>query len=101
MPGVYTAGWIKRGPSGVIGTNRACAQETVAAILSDFGAGRLPAPTAGPDALVALLAERQPVAVDLSGWRRIDAYERARGRDQGRARVKLVDTDSLLAVSGR
>jgi ferredoxin--NADP+ reductase len=96
VPGVYTAGWVKRGPSGVIGTNRKCAQETVEHLLEDLHAGLLPEPTADPGALLALLAERGVAVVDYAGWERIDAHERATGEPQGRPRVKLVHREHQL-----
>ncbi|MFI6937739.1 FAD-dependent oxidoreductase [Streptomyces sp. NPDC050418] len=86
--GVYVAGWIKRGPTGFIGTNKTCAQETVASLLDDFAAGRLTAPTASAETLA-------PDALGLDGWRAIDRTERAAGETQGRPRVKLTDTASL------
>ena len=89
LPGVYAAGWIKRGPSGVIGTNKKCAQETVALLLEDFDAGRLPEPSASADELLAGLRAKVDV-IDYSGWEAIDAHERALGEPTGRPRVKLV-----------
>ncbi|MBB4161358.1 FAD-dependent oxidoreductase [Streptomyces cinereoruber] len=94
-PGVYVTGWIKRGPTGFIGTNKSCAQETVTALLDDLETGRLTAP-AGPPVTTA-----RPDAVDLDGWRAIDAAERAEGRAQGRPRVKLLDREDLLAAARR
>src|SRR5690606_27276420 len=99
LPGVYAAGWVKRGPSGVIGTNKRCAQETVAALLEDREAGRLPSPRGGREALDALLRERVPHATDFAGWERIDAHERAAGAATGRPRVKVVERDRLLALA--
>jgi len=96
--GVYTAGWVKRGPSGVIGTNRWCAAETVAALVEDLASGRLPAPSAGAAELAALLAERRPEAIGRAGWLRLDAHERAIGHAAGRPRVKVVDTDRMVAI---
>jgi ferredoxin--NADP+ reductase len=90
VPGVYTAGWVKRGPSGVIGTNKKCAQETVALLQEDLAAGRLPTPATHPAALLELLAERGVQVVDYAGWQSIDAHEQGLGRLQGRPRVKLV-----------
>jgi len=78
LPGVYAAGWIKRGPSGVIGTNKKCAQETTALLLEDFAAGRLPEPSVSTDELLAELRAKVDV-VDYSGWEAIDAHERALG----------------------
>lgn len=90
LPGVYAAGWIKRGPSGVIGTNKKCAQETTALLLEDFAAGRLPSPAGDPEALLAELRANGVEVVDYSGWEAIDAHERALGESSGRPRVKLV-----------
>jgi ferredoxin--NADP+ reductase len=88
VPGAYVAGWIKRGPNGFIGTNKSCAMQTVAALVDDFNAGRLNAPTERPAALAKLVRERQPDVVDAAGWRVIDAAEIARGQAQGRPRVE-------------
>ena len=95
--GVYTAGWVKRGPSGVIGTNKVCAAETVRALLEDHAAGRLPRPDGGD--LGALLAERHPDRLGLNGWRAINTHELQAGKDQGRPRVKLTRRSELLAVA--
>nr|MBF6619876.1 NADP oxidoreductase [Patulibacter sp.] len=99
VPGVYTAGWIKRGPSGIIGTNKKCAQETVNVLLEDAAAGALPAPTVAEDDLQGLVAERQPDYVDFDGWAKIDAHEQALGEPQGRPRVKLVDVTEMVQVA--
>ncbi|MFF0283142.1 FAD-dependent oxidoreductase [Rhodococcus aetherivorans] len=101
-PGVYVTGWIKRGPSGVIGTNKACAKETVAALLADFDAGRLARPAGGRRELDRLLGQRRPTRVGLSGWHEIDGAERAAGRAAGRPRVKLTDRARLTdTAAGR
>jgi ferredoxin--NADP+ reductase len=89
IPGLYAAGWIKRGPSGVIGTNKKCAQETTDRLFEDYAAGVLPTPTSTPEALLVQLRQRVNV-VDYSGWEAIDAHERALGESNGRPRVKLV-----------
>ncbi len=83
--GEYTAGWIKRGPSGVIGTNKKCAADTVEQLLHDLTTGHLNEP-ADPsrEAIDAVLAERAPQAVDWAGWQAIDAAEVAAGEPQGR-----------------
>ena len=98
VPGLYCAGWIKRGPTGVIGTNKKDATETVDLLLEDARDGRLPAPAAG-ETLDALLRERGVEAVMYPGWEAIDALERARGEAQGRPRVKLCTWDELLAAA--
>ena len=79
VPGAYVAGWIKRGPTGFIGTNKSCSFQTVQALVADFNAGRLTDPVAKPAALAKLVHARQPDAVDSAGWRAIDAAEVARG----------------------
>jgi ferredoxin/flavodoxin---NADP+ reductase len=98
-PGAYVTGWIKRGPRGVIGTNRSCAEQTVAKLWEDFGAGLLNRKVADRDALAALLAERTAAPVDWQGWRAIDAAERKRGSEASRPRVKFVDLADMLAVA--
>jgi ferredoxin/flavodoxin---NADP+ reductase len=101
LPGEYAVGWIKRGPSGVIGTNKKDAQETVDAILADADAGgRLNSP-GSPDgaALAQLLRERQPELVTYDGWASIDRHERALGEASGRPRVKLTRIEEMLRVA--
>jgi ferredoxin/flavodoxin---NADP+ reductase len=93
IPGLYCAGWIKRGPSGVIGTNRRDAAETAANLLADAEAGLLE-PGAGD--LEDLLRERGMPFVEYAGWEAIDEHERALGAPHGRPRVKLVTWDELL-----
>ena len=100
LRGVYCAGWIKRGPSGVIGTNKKDATETVELVLEDSREGRLTQPEAGgADRVLELLAERGVEVVTYAGWRAIDELERARGAEQGRPRVKLRSWDELLAAA--
>ena len=97
VPGLYTAGWIKRGPSGIIGTNRACAVETVTALLADRAALQTEA-RAGRAGLERLLDERGARAVDYDDWRRIDAAEIARGAPKGKPREKFTRREEMLAV---
>ncbi|MCK0092032.1 FAD-dependent oxidoreductase [Rhodococcus sp. F64268] len=99
VSGVYTAGWIKRGPSGVIGTNKQCSAETVAQLVDDFIAGRLAEPVADREKLDTLIAERRPEYVDYKGWQAIDKQERARGKASGRSRLKFVSIEEMLAAS--
>ncbi|HZD86556.1 MAG TPA: FAD-dependent oxidoreductase [Gaiellaceae bacterium] len=102
LAGVYCAGWIKRGPSGVIGTNKKDATETVELLLEDAAAGRLERkPEATAAAVDALLAERGVGVVEYVGWAAIDAVERAAGEKLGRPRVKLCTWDELLAAAER
>ncbi|HKS47487.1 MAG TPA: hypothetical protein VJT49_20730 [Amycolatopsis sp.] len=99
VPGVYAAGWIKRGPSGVIGTNKKCAEETVHALLDDFAAGRLKEPAYGRDALRDLIADRQPQAIDYAGWQAIDLHECAKAQESQRPRIKLTDLSAMLKIA--
>jgi ferredoxin--NADP+ reductase len=98
VPGLYVAGWIKRGPTGVIGTNKKDAVETVEHLLEDARAGLLPAPAAAT-ALEELLAERGVDVVMYAGWESIDSVERAAGEPHGRPRIKLCTWGELLAAA--
>jgi ferredoxin--NADP+ reductase len=100
LPGEYAVGWIKRGASGVIGTNKKDAQETVDALLEDLGAGTHLQPSEpDPGAIEALLAERVPALVTYEGWSEIDRHEQALGEAHGRPRVKLTRIEQLLRVA--
>ncbi len=97
--GEYVVGWAKRGPSGVIGTNKKDANETVEVLLADLAAGALLEPEPIGDAeLEEYIRERQPELVDYEGWVRIDRHEQERGEPHGRPRVKLARLEELLAV---
>ncbi len=96
-PGEYTSGWIKRGPTGVIGTNRKDATDTVAHLLADAGAGQLtPATGAGRTAVDALLRERGVDVYTFEDWQALDAHEVAQGQAQGRPRAKVVHRHEML-----
>ena len=99
VPRTYAVGWAKRGATGIIGTNRACAVETAAAILDDYVDGRLPESVGDATALDALLVEREIAIVDLDSWRRIDEHEQALGQESGRPRVKVTDRDQQLKIA--
>ncbi|HSV40484.1 MAG TPA: FAD-dependent oxidoreductase [Nocardioidaceae bacterium] len=88
-PGVYVAGWIKRGPNGFIGTNKTCAEETVEQLLDDHEAGLLTTP----------MLRDLPPHIDRRGWRAIDRVERMTGAAEGRPRVKITDRDELANVA--
>jgi ferredoxin--NADP+ reductase len=97
--GEYVVGWIKRGPSGVIGTNKKDAADTVAKILQDVDAGALGAPDpelAEADSVLAWISDRAPGLVTWEGWEAIDAHESALGAPAGRPRVKLVRLAELI-----
>ena len=101
IPGLYATGWIKRGPSGVIGTNKKDSQDTVNSLLEDLEAGVIPgAPLAGDrGATESLLAERKPDHVTFPGWQAIDAAEVARGEPKGRPRVKFIRVEEMLEAA--
>jgi ferredoxin--NADP+ reductase len=91
LPGVYAVGWIKRGPTGILGTNKRDAEETVSRLVEDFDALREP-----PERIDPLLP---PTVVTIDGWRAIDALELERGRGAQRPRVKLASRAELLEVA--
>jgi ferredoxin--NADP+ reductase len=100
LRGEYAVGWIKRGPTGVIGTNKRDAQETVDAIFEDLARGLLHDPPASdPREWERTLRARQPALVTYEGWSEIDRHERSRGEPQGRPRVKLTSIEELLRVA--
>jgi ferredoxin/flavodoxin---NADP+ reductase len=100
LPGQYVAGWIKRGPSGVIGTNKKCAQETVDVLLADVAEGRVGGGgRPGADEVAARLRERRPELVDYAGWEAIDRHERELGEPAGRPRVKLTRVEEMVEVA--
>jgi ferredoxin/flavodoxin---NADP+ reductase len=99
--GHYTAGWIKRGPSGVIGTNKKDALETVGHLLADVGSQTLLKPTnPAPEAIEQLLAEKNVRYISFEDWQAIDQAEVGRGEPHGRPRVKFVRVDEMLDTVG-
>jgi ferredoxin--NADP+ reductase len=92
VPGVYVAGWLKRGASGIIGTNRPDGAETAAAVLADLAERAVPV---RPD-IVDLLAGRNRPRSDWAGWLRLEEYEGELGAADGRGRVKVHDLESML-----
>jgi ferredoxin--NADP+ reductase len=98
IPGLYVAGWIKRGPTGIIGTNKKDAVQTVTCLLEDAAtpsAWKATAPE--PEAVDAALAGR--TVVDINGWRRIDGAERALGATRGRDRTTIHERAALLSAA--
>jgi ferredoxin--NADP+ reductase len=97
--GEYASGWIKRGPTGVIGTNKPDSVESVEQMLADLEAGRILQPAAPSAAAIEqLLAGRQPRYVTYDDWQRLDALEASRGEAQGRPRVKFTSVEEMLAA---
>jgi ferredoxin--NADP+ reductase len=102
LPQVYCAGWIKRGPTGIIGTNKKDANETVALLLEDAEEGRIVhKDEVTAEAVEVLLAQRGVRAVLYQGWTSIDEHERTAGEKLGRPRVKLRTWDELLEAAER
>jgi ferredoxin/flavodoxin---NADP+ reductase len=100
--GEYTAGWIKRGPSGVIGTNKPDAAETVQAMLEDVAEGRVRAPAEpSRDVVERLVSERQPRFFSYGDWQRLNEIEVSKGRPAGRPRIKLTSIEDMLGAVGR
>jgi ferredoxin--NADP+ reductase len=100
--GEYVAGWIKRGPTGVIGTNKPDAAQTVACMIGDLAAGRILSPEA-PDATAAerTMRDRQPRLFSYQDWLTLNQLEVARGRAAGRPRLKFTRVEDMLAALGR
>src|SRR3954447_9845376 len=98
--GEYVVGWVKRGPSGVIGTNKKDATDTVARILEDRDGGKLNTPRhPDGDDVPKFLADVCPSVVTWEGWRSIDEDETGLGEPQGRPRVKLVRTAEMVDIA--
>jgi ferredoxin/flavodoxin---NADP+ reductase len=96
--GSYVAGWIKRGPTGFIGTNKSCARQTVQSLVDDYNAGHLSGPAGKPAELTELVRSRCPDVVGAPGWQAIDRAEIARGGDD-RPRAKFTSVDEMVAVA--
>jgi ferredoxin--NADP+ reductase len=102
VAGLYAAGWIKRGPSGVIGTNKPDAAETVSSMVADVAAGAHWEPAeSDARAVETLVLARQPLAVTYADWRRLDALECSNGQACGRPRLKFSSVEAMLAALGR
>ncbi len=102
ITGEYAAGWIKRGPSGVIGTNKPDALETVECMMEDLASGRLLDPLEPhPEAAERLIRQRQPKHFTYSDWLRLNEVEVSRGRQAGRPRVKFTRIEDMHAALGR
>jgi len=100
--GMYVSGWIKRGPTGVIGTNKKDGTETAGAMLEDVGSSSVLDPAhPDPSAIEALVRVRQPDVVNYEDWSRLDALERSRGEAAGRPRVKFTSRDEIRTVLRR
>jgi ferredoxin--NADP+ reductase len=102
LAGEYAAGWIKRGPTGVIGTNKPDAAETVECMFEDLARGAVLQPSQPSAAAAeALVRQRKPTFFSWADWLRLNEIEVSRGRAQGRPRVKFVRVEEMLAALGR
>ncbi len=103
VPGQYVVGWAKRGPSGLIGTNRADSVATVAALLADFTAGSLPvaAAAASMAATLTLLAVKKACPLSFADWQKLDILEKANGAKAGKIREKFTRVEDMLAALHR
>jgi ferredoxin--NADP+ reductase len=99
VPGVYATGWIKRGPVGLIGHTKSDAMETIARLVKGQASWWSPAEP-DEDAVPALLESRGVAFTNLAGWHNLDDYEKSLGEPHGRERIKVVDRDEMLRVSG-
>lgn len=97
VPGLYTTGWVKRGPVGLIGNTKSDASETIGMLLDDAAAGTLPSPTA--DDITEAFAEKGIDYLTWRDWQRLDAAERALGEREGRERKKYVEWEDMVAHS--
>ncbi|PXX03373.1 FAD-dependent oxidoreductase [Mycolicibacterium moriokaense] len=100
VQGAYVTGWVKRGPRGVIGTNRACAAQTVAQLFADYDEGALVRDVSDAAGIDHLLAARDVSPLTWRQWRVIDTEERERGAEFSRPRIKLVSRADMLTVAG-
>jgi ferredoxin--NADP+ reductase len=98
IPGVYTTGWIKRGPVGLIGHTKGDALETIGHILDDQAAGALTEPLYPEESSIVELLESKGVDfTDWEGYHRLEAAEKALGEAEGRERVKIATREAMLA----
>lgn len=96
IPGLYAAGWIKRGPVGLIGNTKSDAKETTDMLIADFAAGRLS--HSSDEDVVEVLQERGIHVTTWKGWCALDAHEKALGEAEGRERKKVVEWEDMLAA---
>ncbi|MDN8596986.1 FAD-dependent oxidoreductase [Corynebacterium tuberculostearicum] len=101
LPGLYTTGWIKRGPVGLIGNTKSDAKDTTTMLIADYKAGDLELATKrDPQDILDFLASRDIAVTTWEGWHRLDAAERAAGEAHGRERIKIVEWDEMVKHAG-
>ena len=102
MVGLYTSGWIKRGPSGVVGTNKPDSVETVTCMLEDFSTGSILQPSnAAAASAEKFIGERKPDYFSYADWKRLDELEQERGKACGRPRVKFTNIEEMKKAVGK
>jgi len=100
VPGAYVTGWIKRGPRGIIGSNKRCSRKTVDCLLADLEAKKLDMDsTLSADKVLSIVQDRKPEYVPLQAWRNIDRFERQAGRECNRPRVKCSSNTQMLRLA--
>ena len=100
IAGLYTTGWIKRGPVGLIGNTKGDAKETIEMLLADDAAGNLPTPAQPElDAVIGFLEGKGIEYTTWEGWHKLDAVERERGEAEGRERKKVVEWEEMVRHS--
>ena len=100
VPKLYTAGWIRRGPSGIIGTNRACANDTAETVVADLKNALTTSDPVERMRLHSKLADAKPAKIGFSGWQRIDGMERKAGKACGKPREKITSISEMLTAAG-
>ncbi|MDY3126942.1 MAG: FAD-dependent oxidoreductase [Corynebacterium sp.] len=101
IEGLYTTGWIKRGPIGLIGNTKSDAKDTITMLVDDYKAGKLTAAAKrDPEDILALLDSRDIAVTTWEGWHRLDAAERAAGEPHERERIKIVEWDDMVSHAG-
>jgi ferredoxin--NADP+ reductase len=100
--GLYTSGWIKRGPSGVVGTNKPDSVESVTCMLEDFSTGSiLQPPNADAASAAHFIGQRKPDYFSYADWKRLDALEQEKGKACGRPRVKFTSVEEMKKALGK
>lgn len=101
LPGLYTTGWIKRGPVGLIGNTKSDAKDTTGMLLEDYKAGELESATKrDPQEILDLLSSRDIAVTTWDGWHRLNSAEQAAGEPHGRERIKIVEWDEMVKHAG-
>jgi ferredoxin--NADP+ reductase len=102
VTGLYTSGWIKRGPSGVVGTNKPDSVETVTCMLEDLHADKILQPAhADAASIEQLVRQRKPDYFSYADWKQLDQLEQERGQANGRPRLKFTNVEEMKQALGK